>query len=189
MKTFKKVISAAMCAAVAVSQLTALTPAVNAAEELADSLANDSGLDIDYARALQYSIYFYDAYIKVLLEHLGIGHKFEEIVNVIPLTEEEKIANAKEEMIKLLDEYCANSIIEVCVEGEYTEIPKFTERVNNIYKSVYDKAINSQWANRKRTVADNIFNDFIKELGLPYNVEISAKDKTTGAKTLTVTKI
>ena len=130
-----------------------------------------------------------DAYIKVLLEHLGIGHKFEEIVNVIPLTEEEKIANAKEEMIKLLDEYCANSIIEVCVEGEYTEIPKFTERVNNIYKSVYDKAINSQWANRKRTVADNIFNDFIKELGLPYNVEISAKDKTTGAKTLTVTKI
>ena len=130
-----------------------------------------------------------EAYIKVLLEHLGIGHKFEEIVNVIPLTEEEKIANAKEEMIKLLDEYCANSIIEVCVEGEYTEIPKFTERVNNIYKSVYDKAINSQWANRKRTVADNIFNDFIKELDLPYNVEISAKDKTTGAKTLTVTKI
>lgn len=129
-----------------------------------------------------------EAYIKVLLEHLGIGHKFEEIVNVIPLTEEEKIANAKEEMIKLLDEYCANSIIDVCVEGEYTEIPKFTERVNNIYKSVYDKAINSQWANRKRTVADNIFNDFIKALGLPYAVEISSKDKTTGAKTLTITK-
>lgn len=129
-----------------------------------------------------------EAYIKVLLEHLGIGHKFEEVVNVIPLTEEEKIANAKEEMIKLLDEYCANSIIDVCVEGEYTEIPKFTERINNIYKSVYDKAINSQWANRKRTVADNIFNDFIKALGLPYAVEISSKDKTTGAKTLTVTK-
>lgn len=130
-----------------------------------------------------------DAYIKVLLEHLGIGHKFEEVVNVIPLSEEEKKYNAKEEMIKLLDEYCDNSIVDICLDGEYTEIPKFTERVNNIYKSVYDKAINSQWSNRKRTVADNIFNDFIKELGLPYNVEISAKDKTTGAKTLTVTKI
>ncbi len=130
-----------------------------------------------------------DAYIKVLLEHLGIGHKFEEVVNVIPLSEEEKKYNAKEEMIKLLDEYCDNSIVDICLDGEYTEIPKFTERVNNIYKSVYDKAINSQWANRKRTVADNIFNDFIKELGLPYNVEISAKDKTTGSKTLTVTKI
>lgn len=129
-----------------------------------------------------------EAYIKVLLEHLGIGHKFEEVVNVIPLTEEEKIANAKEEMIKLLDEYCDNSIVDVCVDGEYTEIPKFTEKVNSIYKSVYDKAINSQWANRKRTVADNIFNDFIKALGLSYAVEISSKDKTTGAKTLTVTK-
>lgn len=129
-----------------------------------------------------------EAYIKVLLEHLGIGHKFEEVVNVIPLTEEEKIANAKEEMIKLLDEYCDNSIVDVCVDGEYTEIPKFTEKVNSIYKSVYDKAINSQWVNRKRTVADNIFNDFIKVLGLSYAVEISSKDKTTGAKTLTVTK-
>lgn len=129
-----------------------------------------------------------EAYVKVLLEHLGIGHKFEEIVNVIPLSEEEKIANAKEAMTELLEAYCDDSTIDVCVDGEYTEIPKFTERVNNIYKSVYDKAINNQWANRKRTVAANIFNDFIKELGLPYAVEISAKDKTTGAKTLTVTK-
>ncbi len=61
MKTFKKIVSAAMCAAVAVSQLTAFNPAVNAAEELADSIANDSGLDFDFARALQYSIFFYDA--------------------------------------------------------------------------------------------------------------------------------
>ncbi|MDE5764030.1 MAG: glycoside hydrolase family 9 protein [Ruminococcus sp.] len=43
------------------SQIAVFTPAVNAAEELADSLANDSGLDYDFARSLQYSIYFYDA--------------------------------------------------------------------------------------------------------------------------------
>lgn len=61
MKTFKKIISATLCAAVAVSQLSICTPTVNAAEELADSIANDSGLDIDFARALQYTIYFYDA--------------------------------------------------------------------------------------------------------------------------------
>ena len=36
-------------------------PASFAASELEKSLANDSGLDIDFARALQYSIYFYDA--------------------------------------------------------------------------------------------------------------------------------
>ncbi len=61
MKTFKKIISATLCAAVATSQLAICTPTVNAAEELAESIANDSGLDIDFARALQYTIYFYDA--------------------------------------------------------------------------------------------------------------------------------
>ncbi|MBP3309190.1 MAG: glycoside hydrolase family 9 protein, partial [Ruminococcus sp.] len=47
--------------AVTAFSCTAVLPTVNAAEELADSIANDSGLDFDFARALQYSIYFYDA--------------------------------------------------------------------------------------------------------------------------------
>lgn len=57
----KKHLVAVMCAATALCQLTANLPVTNAAEELADSIANDSGLDYDFARALQYSIYFYDA--------------------------------------------------------------------------------------------------------------------------------
>ena len=61
MNSLKKFISAAVCTVIAASQLTAFIPVGNAAEELADSLANDSGLDVDFARALQYSIYFYDA--------------------------------------------------------------------------------------------------------------------------------
>ena len=60
MKLSKRIIAAAMSAVTAFS-CTAVLPTVNAAEELADSIANDSGLDFDFARALQYSIYFYDA--------------------------------------------------------------------------------------------------------------------------------
>ncbi len=61
MKFIKKITSAVVCTAMTLSQIAVFTPAVNAAEELADSLANDSGLDYDFARSLQYSIYFYDA--------------------------------------------------------------------------------------------------------------------------------
>ncbi|MCM1006943.1 MAG: glycoside hydrolase family 9 protein [Ruminococcus flavefaciens] len=61
MKLTKRLLASAMCAATALCSATSVFPAVNAAEELADSLANDSGLDYDFARALQYSIYFYDA--------------------------------------------------------------------------------------------------------------------------------
>ncbi len=61
MKTPKKLLAAALCAATAVCSATAPLQTVIAASELETSLANDSGLDFDFARALQYSIYFYDA--------------------------------------------------------------------------------------------------------------------------------
>lgn len=61
MKLTKRLLASAMCATTALCSAASAFPAVNAAEELADSLANDSGLDYDFARALQYSIYFYDA--------------------------------------------------------------------------------------------------------------------------------
>lgn len=57
---FKK-IAAVMCSAIMLTQTATVIPVINAAEEIKDSLANDSGLDYDFARALQYSIYFYDA--------------------------------------------------------------------------------------------------------------------------------
>ncbi len=56
-----KRLASALCAAAVIVQLPAIPASMNAAEELKESLANDSGLDYDFARALQYSIYFYDA--------------------------------------------------------------------------------------------------------------------------------
>ncbi len=55
----KQIISAALCASMAFTA----APAVPAVQTVvaADATIEDSGLDIDYARALQYSIYFYDA--------------------------------------------------------------------------------------------------------------------------------
>lgn len=61
MKTTKKLISAAVCAVTALSSMAVSLNSVFAAGELETSLANDSGLDYDFARALQYSMYFYDA--------------------------------------------------------------------------------------------------------------------------------
>lgn len=60
---FKRATSALIGAVVASGSMMipSSIPASFAASELEKSLANDSGLDIDFARALQYSIYFYDA--------------------------------------------------------------------------------------------------------------------------------
>lgn len=56
MKKAKKIIAAALCAAVTLSSVPFSVTA-----DAADATVKDSGLDIDYARALQYSMYFYDA--------------------------------------------------------------------------------------------------------------------------------
>ncbi|MDE6679097.1 MAG: glycoside hydrolase family 9 protein, partial [Ruminococcus sp.] len=57
----KKRLLAVMCATATICPVMANIPVTHSAEELAESIANDSGLDYDFARALQYSIYFYDA--------------------------------------------------------------------------------------------------------------------------------
>ena len=107
------------------------------------------------------------AYAEIVLENLGIGNKSAEITDVTPLSEEEKRTEAKKEMSELLEEYVGKTVIDTCVNEEYTEIPSFTEKVNNIYKKIYGTAIDKQWSNRKRTVSSNTFNNFIKELELP----------------------
>lgn len=128
------------------------------------------------------------SYAEIVLDNLGIGNKAVDIIDVTPLSEAEKRTEAKKEMSELLEEYVGKIVSDTCVNEEYTEIPCFTEKVNNIYKKMHGTAIDKQWSNRKRTVSSNTFNNFIKELELPYSVEISAKDKNTGAKTLTVNK-
>ncbi|MDD6279076.1 MAG: glycoside hydrolase family 9 protein [Oscillospiraceae bacterium] len=61
MKTSKKLITLAVCTAVTAGVISSSVTGFVSANELETSLANDSGLDYDFARALQYSIYFYDA--------------------------------------------------------------------------------------------------------------------------------
>lgn len=56
MFSMKKIAAAAMCAAVTLSSVPSAFIA-----DAADATVENSGLDYDYARALQYSMYFYDA--------------------------------------------------------------------------------------------------------------------------------
>ena len=65
----KKLVAAFLSAATAATSLAAYVPTIQAADDEGEQqfcapiseVVTDSGLDIDYARALQYSLYFYDA--------------------------------------------------------------------------------------------------------------------------------
>lgn len=59
MKISKRILAAALSLTTAAGSMAAIVP-VSAATPISE-VVEDSGLDIDYARALQYSMYFYDA--------------------------------------------------------------------------------------------------------------------------------
>ena len=61
MKLKNRLVAFAAGAALAIGQAGMYVPTVNAADELKDAIANSSGVEYDFARALQYSMYFYDA--------------------------------------------------------------------------------------------------------------------------------
>lgn len=127
-----------------------------------------------------------DAYPKVLLEHLGVGEKANEIYDVTPLSDEVKFTMAKEKLSLLLDKYIDNPMVDECVNDKYTLIPEFTAEFNSIYCSLYNEAIDSQWKSKSRLLTPNIFNEFINKLKLDYFIEISKKDRKTNTRTLTV---
>jgi len=69
MMDHKKFTAAVMSIVTAAASLSLSVTPIQAADEAEEQqfcapiseVVNDSGLDIDYARALQYSLYFYDA--------------------------------------------------------------------------------------------------------------------------------
>lgn len=91
MKTYKKIISAAVSAVTALCSIA--VPLQSIAEDDADGAALvDSGLDYDFARALQYSIYFYDANMcgtevkeNNLYSWRGNCHTYDSAVPLVPM--------------------------------------------------------------------------------------------------------
>ena len=98
MKLSKKIIAAALSAATAAVSMASSMPIQAADTETEQQfcapiseVVTDSGLDIDYARALQYSLYFYDANMcgddvegKNLLPWRGNCHTYDAHVPLTP---------------------------------------------------------------------------------------------------------
>ena len=106
MRIIKKITAAVISTASAVTMVSAVMPGASAAK-LPSELVQDSGLDYDYARALQYSIYFYDANMcgtgvadNNLLNWRGNCHTYDAKVPLKPMGDDEVGTNLSESFIK-----------------------------------------------------------------------------------------
>ena len=107
----KKRLFAAVCAAAMISTTTAALPTDSIAESEAPAM-EDSGLDYDYARALQYSIYFYDANMcgtdvseNNQLSWRGDCHTYDSKVPMQPASEGEGYRNGTNLSQSFMDKY------------------------------------------------------------------------------------
>ncbi|MCI6560353.1 MAG: glycoside hydrolase family 9 protein [Oscillospiraceae bacterium] len=107
----KKRLFAAVCAAAMISTTAAALPTDSIAESEAPAM-EDSGLDYDYARALQYSIYFYDANMcgtdvseNNQLSWRGDCHTYDSKVPMQPASEGEGYRNGTNLSQSFMDKY------------------------------------------------------------------------------------
>lgn len=104
MKSSKKLLSAAICAVTAICSVSAPLTATAETEEASKLV--DSGLDYDFARALQYSIYFYDANMcgtevdeNNLYSWRGDCHTYDAAVPLKPMGEDSVGTNLSQDFI------------------------------------------------------------------------------------------
>lgn len=104
MRPSKRLLSAAVCAVTAICSVSAPMTAIAETEE--DSKLIDSGLDYDFARALQYSIYFYDANMcgtevdeNNLYSWRGDCHTYDAAVPLKPMGEDSVGTNLSQDFI------------------------------------------------------------------------------------------
>ena len=107
----KKRLIAAVCAAAMISTTAAALPTDSIAESETPAM-EDSGLDYDYARALQYSIYFYDANMcgtdvsaNNQLSWRGDCHTYDAKVPMQPASEGEGYRNGTNLSQAFMDKY------------------------------------------------------------------------------------
>ena len=107
MRIIKKFTAAVISAVTAVTMTASFMPVMQtSAAKLPSEVVNDSGLDYDYARALQYSIYFYDANMcgtgvadNNLLPWRGNCHKYDAKVPMKPMGDDKVGTNLSQKFL------------------------------------------------------------------------------------------
>lgn len=139
-----------------------------------------------------------EAYIKSVLEYMGIPEKFNDL-EYLDVSAEEDVQDEMDQEEKLyadfvdfLDKYADKSPIEDKrnEDKEYSVIPDFSEKFDEYYRMINhtEDHFDSHFKSRKRFPASQKFNDIIEKMGLPYTVEITGFDKGTSSKKLIVSR-
>lgn len=118
-------------------------------------------------------------FVKILLTHLDIEDKYDDVIDITVKTSAEKIEEAKTEFSGYLYNLIGTEITSPDENNSYEKFLELKSKINEMYKIAHSgKPIDTQWKNKDRFYSDEKLKMFFSELDLPYMIKSeSAKGK------------
>lgn len=120
-------------------------------------------------------------FIKILLTHLDIEDKYDDVIDITVKTSAEEIEEAKTEFSEYLDSLTGTEIISPDENDSYEKFLELKSRINKMYKITHSsKPLDTQWKNKDRFFSEEKVKALFSELALPYTIEsVSSKGQRT----------
>lgn len=125
-------------------------------------------------------------FIKILLTHLDIEDKYDDVIEIIEKKPEEEIEEAKAAFSEYLEGLLGVDIISPDKNGSYDSFLELKLKINEMYKILHGgKSLDTQWKNEKRFFSEEKVKALFSELALPYAIESVSSN---GQRTTKITK-
>lgn len=119
-------------------------------------------------------------FVKILLTHLDIDNKYDDVIEVIEKKPEEEIEEAKTEFSEYLESLTGVDIISPDENGSYEKFLELKRKMNEMYKILHGENLDSHWKEEERFFSKEKVQAFLLELNLPYVIKSrSYKGKMT----------
>ena len=117
-------------------------------------------------------------FVKILLTHLDIAEKYDDVTDITLEISDEKVQEDQAAFAAYLESLLGNDIISPDENGSFD---KFLELKQKIFHN--GKALDTQWKNKERFFSGEKIQMFFSELDLPYEIE------STSSKGSRITKV
>lgn len=111
-------------------------------------------------------------FIKILLTHLDIEDKYDDVIDITVKTSAEEIEEAKAAFSEYLESLIGIDIVSPDENNSYEKFLELKSKINEMYKIIHNnKPLDTQWKNKERFFSEEKMKAFLLELSLPYEIQ------------------
>lgn len=111
-------------------------------------------------------------FVKILLRHLDIENKYDDVIDITVKTSKEEIEEAKAAFSEYLESLIGIDIVSSNENNSYEKFLELKSKINEMYKIIHNnKPLDTQWKNKDRFFSEEKVKAFLLELSLPYEIQ------------------